>query len=138
MCLIVDSGSKIRRVFRKVRCWKVLYRENCGTFWAPYYSEYEYCLGKMARLRKASGIRIKPYSTCGGTYWKNCVDIGLHSFVYESDAIEERNRLNSLSGYNGAYVVVTCHIPLFSRFISGMNETYKPCYVSDRLFVEKL
>ena len=133
MCLIVDENAKIRRTFRKVPCWKVLFREMDGRLYAPYRKNFEYRLGEG---RKLSGkLRIVPAHF---PYIGSSVHEGFHTFVNKEDAKTACDNWNNISGMYGYNIVVPAFIPRFAKFVVGKNEGGVPCYASDRLFIEKL
>ena len=145
MCLIVENSAKIRQANLKVPSWKVLYREMDGTFWAPYYSGFEYRLGHMAYMKFGKHLVIEPRRDYTSLFElitlktdEYCVRYGLHSYVRKEDAESQCNHFNKTVLHpNGNYVVVSCYIPVEASFVEGVDETGVPCYVSSKLFVEE-
>jgi hypothetical protein len=124
MCMLVGINAKIRRAFRRITCWKVVEWNNEHCEWTgPYYGTDSYVEGKTLKSDKNISV-----FDCKVTH-------GLYTYVDESDA---RIMLRYLSKIHmREYRLVKCEIPMFSRFIKGIEEDRKCCYVSERLKVVK-
>lgn len=148
MCLICESGSKIRRTIFGRTFYKVLMETTDGEFRAPFHTSFVYEIGDFYSMK---GLKV----IC------NHVNQGFHSYVCKSDAFCECNKMNEklekmkkyyyfadlemfkkyYFGYEDVcgFVVVECRIPFFSRFIMGKNENGgEKAVVSDRIKIVRV
>lgn len=138
MCLICESGSKIRRTIFGRTCYKVLMETTDGKFRAPYHTSFVYEFGKVYRMK---GLIMR--------VWR--VNQGFHGYIGLEDSLSRRKTLNAIIDsmkackYSLDYakfkrlVVAECRIPFFSRFIEGKDETGgEKAVVSDRIKIVKI
>ena len=136
MCLICESGSKIRRTIFGRTFYKVLMGTTDGEFRAPFHTSFVYEIGDFYRMK---GLKV----IC------NHVNQGFHGYIAVEDALKKCKRMNEWAGllidYGSSYVklkqfvVVKCRIPFFSRFIEGKDETGgEKTVVSDRIKIVRV
>ena len=139
MCMYVNECEKTRRLFRGVRCWKVvMYNPFSGKYISPHNGIVRYEVGKvsvMGRFRKIGVERDE-----SGDY---VVNDGLHTYADLYDARIAADSMNGCLTQSGKYVgikfeVMECRIPAFSRFIKGRDLLKRVNYVSDRIKVIKI
>lgn len=131
MCLICESGSKIRRTIFGRTCYKVLMETTDGEFRAPYNTSFVYEIGEVYRMK---GLK------------KICCEVnkGFHGYIRIEDSLTVCTYLNSVcetlnecvSDYAKLkrFVVAKCRIPFFSRFIDGKDESWgDKAVVSDKM-----
>ena len=131
MCLICESGSKIRRTIFGRTCYKVLMETTDGEFRAPYHTSFVYEIGKVYRMK---GLKM---ICC-------TVNQGFYGYIRIEDCLLTCKKLNSAvwaliecaSDYAKLkrFVVVKCRIPFFSCFIDGKYVSRgEKAVVSDRI-----
>jgi hypothetical protein len=136
MCLICESGSKIRRTFFGRTCYKVLMETTDGEFRAPYHTSFVYEIGKVYRMK---GLEMR------------CCEVnqGFHGFIRIEDSVLVCKSLNAISksliedsldyAKLKRFVVVKCRIPFFSCFIEGKDESGgEKAVVSDRIKIVRI
>ena len=141
MCLRIENDAEICRAETDIECWKVLrFRPSGSMLTSPYYDEFVYKVGQMSE----SGVTIskeKRSVVIWGldnlkTIEEFVVNKGLHSFANMEEACEWCAWKNKNDSRN--FVLVRCHIPMGTLYVSGFDEVGRASYVSERLFVDEL
>lgn len=83
MCLICESGSKIRRTIFGRTCYKVLMETTDGEFRAPYHTSFVYKIGEVCEMK---GLEMR----CGE------VNQGFHGYIRIGDSVLACKSLNAI------------------------------------------
>lgn len=130
MCLYVNRTAKIRRTFKSIPCWKVVEITEYG-YMSPYAgNRIRYRVGKTAKMCIREALLIyKNGSSCK-------VEAGLHTFCDKEDALAEAAWLGAVTYRK--FAVLECRIPIFARFVKGIDYETRDNYASDRLKVIRI